>query len=99
MSSLNKSSTTAKPRERNVGQTNPQSESEQTFSIQPHPATTNDPQDLQRKREPGGGLQTSDPLAAYRTPGPMIPSSEMQAKLEKPLSKEELQARAAELNK
>ncbi|KAG6864661.1 hypothetical protein C0991_007997 [Blastosporella zonata] len=96
-SSFNKSTPAQSKGQPTTGQTNP--ESEAVFSIQPHPATTNDPQDLQRKREPGGGLQTSDPMAAHHAHGPFIPTQDMQKNLEKPLSKNELQARAAELNK
>ncbi|KAG6856682.1 hypothetical protein H0H87_001897 [Tephrocybe sp. NHM501043] len=97
-SSVNESSTSANAKgQPTAGQSN--SGTEGTFSILPHPATTNDPQDLQRKREPGGGLQTSDPLAPHHAHGPVIPTREMLQNLEQPLSQDELRARAAELNK
>ncbi|RDB26621.1 hypothetical protein Hypma_005544 [Hypsizygus marmoreus] len=71
--------------------------SEPTFSTLPHPAKTNDPADLQPK-QPGGGLATSDSMAAHHARDPYIPSPEIVNKLEEPLSREQLRARAAELN-
>ncbi|KAF9465903.1 hypothetical protein BDZ94DRAFT_1213775 [Collybia nuda] len=72
---------------------------EQSFSIQPHPAKTNDPADLQRGNQPGGGLGTSDPMAAHHARDPHVPSQQIMNNLEEPLSREELRARGAELNK
>ncbi|KAG6883952.1 hypothetical protein C0993_002548, partial [Termitomyces sp. T159_Od127] len=80
-----------------TGQQTQKDSSETTFTIQPHPATTNDPKDLQRNKEPGGGLQTSSSL--FHGPGPVIPDHQMQQNIGEPLSREELHARAAELNK
>jgi len=71
---------------------------EPTFSIQPHPAKSNDPADLQYKG-PGGGLATSNPMAAHHARGPHVPNQEILSNIEQPLSREELRARAAELNK
>ncbi|KAG5645668.1 hypothetical protein DXG03_005506 [Asterophora parasitica] len=70
---------------------------EQQFTTQPHPAKTNDPADLQRQ-QPGGGLATSDPMAAHHARDPYVPSQEIQSNLEQPLGRDELRARAAELN-
>ncbi|KAG5634876.1 hypothetical protein H0H81_000452 [Sphagnurus paluster] len=70
---------------------------EPTYSIQPHPATTNDPADLQPK-QPGGGLATSDPTSAFHARDPYVPSQEILKGLEPPLGRDELRARATELN-
>ncbi|KAK7436693.1 hypothetical protein VKT23_018948 [Stygiomarasmius scandens] len=67
---------------------------EPTFSIQPHPAKSNDPADLQPSG-PGSGLRNNDAMAAHHAHGPQIPNNQ----LEQPLSREELRARQAELNK
>jgi hypothetical protein len=73
---------------------------EQQCSIQPHPAKSNDPADLNRPQEgSGGGLGSSNPMAAFNTPGPYIPSNEIQNSLENPMGRDEMQARSAELNK
>ncbi|CEH12859.1 hypothetical protein CBOM_00818 [Ceraceosorus bombacis] len=65
-------------------------EQEQQFSIQPHPATTNDP-----STDPAlnGGASLKG------EPGPRILSSEESSKIGEPLSREELAKRSAELNK
>ncbi|CAD6893084.1 unnamed protein product [Tilletia controversa] len=75
------------------------SNDEQTFTIQPHPAKTNDPSD---PANTGSGAQPSaaQQAAAHVTgnnPGPHIPANV--SSLEEPLSKDELAARSAELNK
>ncbi|PRP84757.1 hypothetical protein PROFUN_07859 [Planoprotostelium fungivorum] len=57
-----------------------------TFHILPHPATDNNP-----NANDGQGV----PLSR----SPHVPSADILQNLEKPLSKEELRARAAELNK
>ncbi|KAG6916991.1 hypothetical protein DXG01_004335 [Tephrocybe rancida] len=41
--------------------------------------------DLQRNRQPGGGLQTSNPMDPYHAHGPFIPTREMEKNLEQPL--------------
>jgi len=69
--------------------------SEQQYSIQPHPAKTNDPADLQRQE----GLRSVDPMAAHRAREPYVPSPELQKNIEEPKSREELRARSEELNK
>jgi len=74
-------------------------DNEPSYSIQPHPAKSNDPADLQQPSQPGGGLATSNPMAAHHARDPHIPSQQIQNNMEKPLSREELQARSAELNK
>ncbi|KAH8109424.1 hypothetical protein DFH11DRAFT_1548228 [Phellopilus nigrolimitatus] len=50
---------------------------EQQFSIQPHPAKTNDPADL-NGTQAGGGLATAqNPASAvHNTPGPVIPNAD-----------------------
>ncbi|KAF5381587.1 hypothetical protein D9615_005417 [Tricholomella constricta] len=91
------SSTTDSPAQTQT-QPQPQSQSaEPTFSTQPHPAKTNDPADLQSGS--GGGLATSNPMAIHHARDPHVPSQEIQRNLEQPLGREELRARAAELNK
>ncbi|KAE8223680.1 hypothetical protein CF319_g3320 [Tilletia indica] len=75
------------------------SNDEQTFTIQPHPAQTNDPSD------PANSGSGSAPTAAQaaaaavsaNNPGPALPANA--SNLEEPASKEELAARSAELNK
>ncbi|KAJ7220554.1 hypothetical protein GGX14DRAFT_675132 [Mycena pura] len=75
----------------------PTSGNEPTFSILPHPAKTNDPADLQ----PGqtGGLASNPNEQAFHARDPHVPSQEVMAGLQQPLSREELQARQEELNK
>ncbi|KAN0065806.1 hypothetical protein ACQY0O_000936 [Thecaphora frezii] len=63
---------------------------EQSFTIQPHPATTNDP-----KAVPAFRSSLGDSVLGGK-PGPQILDT---SKLEEPLSKEELAKRSAELNK
>ncbi|KAF8066724.1 hypothetical protein FPV67DRAFT_1449878 [Lyophyllum atratum] len=72
-----------------------QSSEQPQYSIQPHPAKSNDPADLQRKE----GLQSSDPMAAHHAREPHVPSREIQSNLEQPLGRDELRARGEELNK
>ncbi|KZV65133.1 hypothetical protein PENSPDRAFT_656018 [Peniophora sp. CONT] len=74
-------------------------EEEQQFSIQPHPAKTNDPADLQGD-QPGGGLNSQhEPASAFHARGPYQPPSHITDNLEQPASRDELRARQAELNK
>ncbi|KAI0821468.1 hypothetical protein BC629DRAFT_1461213 [Irpex lacteus] len=77
---------------------NKSSEGEQQFSIQPHPARTNDPRDLEPPQV-GGGLNSNPEQQAFHTPGPYIPKQELTQNLEKPKGRDELRARSAELNK
>ncbi|KAJ6466855.1 hypothetical protein C8R45DRAFT_839032 [Mycena sanguinolenta] len=70
---------------------------EPTFSIQPHPAKTNDPADL--APEQTGGLASNPNEQAFHARDPHVPSTQVMASLEKPATREELQARQAELNK
>ncbi|KZV80112.1 hypothetical protein EXIGLDRAFT_781410 [Exidia glandulosa HHB12029] len=77
---------------------------EPTYSIQPHPAKTNDPSDLARPAPgmPGGGLnqgmQQYPDVAPYAAKGPFIPPPEIAGNLDKPATREELHARTAALN-
>ncbi|KAF8234550.1 hypothetical protein L208DRAFT_1393968 [Tricholoma matsutake] len=71
--------------------------SEPTFSIQPHPAKSNDPADLRHVQQ--GGLATSNQMAAHHARDPHVPTQEIQNNLEQPLSREEVRMRAEELNK
>ncbi|KAI0042768.1 hypothetical protein FA95DRAFT_532527 [Auriscalpium vulgare] len=71
-------------------------DSEQQFSIQPHPAKTNDPADLNRDT---GGLQSQQPAGALHARDPHVPSPQIVNSLEAPAPRDELRARAAELNK
>ncbi|KAJ7705454.1 hypothetical protein B0H17DRAFT_668679 [Mycena rosella] len=75
----------------------PAASSEEQFSIQPHPAKSNDPADLQPPQT--GGLASNPNEQAFHARDPHVPSQQVLAGLEQPLSREELQARAAELNK
>ncbi|KAI0653901.1 hypothetical protein C8Q70DRAFT_926877 [Cubamyces menziesii] len=75
----------------------PSQENEQTFSIQPHPAKTNDPRDLQPSL--GGGLNTNPEIGAFHARDPYVPSQEIKDNLPPAKSREELRARAQELNK
>ncbi|KAF8802358.1 hypothetical protein BYT27DRAFT_7196780 [Phlegmacium glaucopus] len=68
---------------------------EQSFSIQPHPAKTNDPADLQ----PSGGLRQGNAMDAFYARGPHVPSEDILKNLPEPLSREELQAKQAALKK
>ncbi|EST06866.1 hypothetical protein PSEUBRA_003660 [Kalmanozyma brasiliensis GHG001] len=61
---------------------------EQSFTIQPHPATTNDP-----NHDPALGDKQN---AFGGKPGPAVVNTEQ---LEEPASREELAKRSAELNK
>ncbi|THG99506.1 hypothetical protein EW145_g7253 [Phellinidium pouzarii] len=90
-----------KTRRHSSGPKNPQAENgEQQFSIQPHPAKTNNPVDLQPEPEQGGLASARDPASAvHSTPGPVIPNAEIQQNIPPPASHDELSARAAELNK
>ncbi|KAI0360645.1 hypothetical protein OH77DRAFT_1470819 [Trametes cingulata] len=72
-------------------------ENEQTFSIQPHPAKTNDPRDLQPSL--GGGLNTNPEVGAFHARDPYVPPSQITDNLPPPKSRDELRARAQELNK
>ncbi|KAJ7176683.1 hypothetical protein C8R46DRAFT_1213270 [Mycena filopes] len=70
---------------------------EQQFSIQPHPAKSNDPADLQPPQT--GGLASNPNEQAFHARDPHVPSQQVMAGLEQPASREELKARQAELNK
>ncbi|KAF8994040.1 hypothetical protein BDQ17DRAFT_1311813 [Cyathus striatus] len=75
-------------------QTSNSGSNEPTYSIQPHPAKTNDPADLQ----PSGGLRNQGGMEAFHARDPYVPSKEIRDNLPEPLSREELQARTAALN-
>ncbi|KAJ7678131.1 hypothetical protein DFH06DRAFT_1167949 [Mycena polygramma] len=79
------------------GKSDDKKNEEQSFSIQPHPAKTNDPADLQQEQT--GGLASNPNAGAFHARDPHVPSQQVMAGLEKPASKEELEARQAELNK
>ncbi|KAJ7472333.1 hypothetical protein B0H11DRAFT_1811663 [Mycena galericulata] len=70
---------------------------EPTYSIQPHPAKSNDPADLAPPQT--GGLASNPNEQAFHARDPHVPSQQVMAGLEKPATREELHARAAELNK
>ncbi|GHJ86962.1 hypothetical protein NliqN6_3364 [Naganishia liquefaciens] len=75
-------------------------EEDKQFSIQPHPAKTNNPADLGQDPSQGSsGLVGSNPNAMASTgPGIQVLTDEQARGLEKPKSREELQAAAAKLN-
>ncbi|KAF8586748.1 hypothetical protein K439DRAFT_1340166 [Ramaria rubella] len=70
----------------------------QQFTIQPHPAKTNDPRDLEPP-QPGAGLNNKPEIAAHHAHGPQIPNEAIVSNLEQPASREELKRRAEELNR
>ncbi|TFK50455.1 hypothetical protein OE88DRAFT_1660868 [Heliocybe sulcata] len=70
---------------------------EQSFSIQPHPAKSNNPGDLEPP-QPGGGLNSNPELGAFHARDPHVPSQEIRNNLPEPASRDELKARSAQLN-
>ncbi|KIY52140.1 hypothetical protein FISHEDRAFT_70098 [Fistulina hepatica ATCC 64428] len=80
----------AKELERNAAKEH----NEPTYSIQPHPAKTNDPADLQPKHQGGGLRGAGHAFQAFDVPGPQIPHDMPAAQ-----SHDELQARQEQLNK
>ncbi|ORY27356.1 hypothetical protein BCR39DRAFT_538451 [Naematelia encephala] len=70
---------------------------EQQFTIQPHPAKTNNPSDLTSEPAEHGGLQSAS-ANAYNARGPHVPTKEIAQGLEKPKTHDELKAEAAKLN-
>ncbi|KAI0002472.1 hypothetical protein BJV74DRAFT_765382 [Russula compacta] len=75
-----------------------QQPSEQLYSIQPHPAKTNDPADLAGDPQSGRGLTSQAGVGVFNAREPHIPSKDILDNVEQPKSREELRARAAELN-
>ncbi|TBU28468.1 hypothetical protein BD311DRAFT_806920 [Dichomitus squalens] len=72
--------------------------SQPTYSIQPHPAKTNDPRDLEPP-QPGGGLNSNPEYGAFHARDPYIPPAHIANNLPPPQTREQLRARQAELNK
>nr|GAT58932.1 predicted protein [Mycena chlorophos] len=71
-----------------------------TQETNPHPAKTNDPADLQGPgSEQTGGLASNPNEAVFHARDPHVPSAQIMASLEQPLSKEELAKRKEELNR
>ncbi|KAI0028874.1 hypothetical protein K488DRAFT_57605 [Vararia minispora EC-137] len=70
-------------------------DAQKEYSIQPHPAKTNDPADLQ----PHGGLNSNHQADAFHARDPHVPAPHIANNLPEPASREELRARQAELNK
>ncbi|KZT25881.1 hypothetical protein NEOLEDRAFT_1132881 [Neolentinus lepideus HHB14362 ss-1] len=79
------------------GKHNNQGQGEQSFNIQPHPAKTNDPRDLEPP-QPGGGLNSKPEYGALHARDPYVPSEEIKNSLPQPASRDELRARSAQLN-
>ncbi|KAL1727885.1 hypothetical protein EV714DRAFT_216331 [Schizophyllum commune] len=71
---------------------------DQQVSIQPHPAKSNDPADL-NPPQPGGGMRHDGGMEAHHARDPHVPAPEVLSSLPEPATHEELQARQAELNK
>ncbi|KAF9028883.1 hypothetical protein BDZ89DRAFT_986431 [Hymenopellis radicata] len=71
---------------------------EQQFTIQPHPAKTNDPADLQ-PAPPGGGLRSDPVMGAHHARDPHIPSPQIMNNMPAAMSREEYAKREAELNR
>ncbi|OSX62077.1 hypothetical protein POSPLADRAFT_1046528 [Postia placenta MAD-698-R-SB12] len=76
----------------------PSQKNEPTFNILPHPAKSNDPKDLEPP-QPGGGLNSNPEQQAFHARDPYVPSADLLKNVEQPLSREELRARTAQLNK
>ncbi|KAF8483584.1 hypothetical protein DFH94DRAFT_690064 [Russula ochroleuca] len=70
---------------------------EQSYSIQPHPAKSNDPADLAGGPQPQPGHAQAG-TGAFHARDPHVPSEDILSRLEQPKTREELRARAAELN-
>ncbi|EPQ51218.1 hypothetical protein GLOTRDRAFT_49138 [Gloeophyllum trabeum ATCC 11539] len=79
------------------GSGNSQPSNEPTYSIQPHPAQTNDPRDLEPPQL-GGGLNSKPEYQAFHARDPHVPSKEIRDNMPQPASREELKARSAQLN-
>ncbi|KAH7920836.1 hypothetical protein BV22DRAFT_988593, partial [Leucogyrophana mollusca] len=73
-------------------------EQEQSFSIQPHPAKSNNPAEVEGPQL-GAGLNSNPEMQAHHARDPHVPSREILNSLEQPKSREELQKRAEELNR
>ncbi|KAI0314179.1 hypothetical protein OF83DRAFT_469648, partial [Amylostereum chailletii] len=73
------------------------STSEQQFTTQPHPAKSNDPSDLNAPI--GAGLNSNHEANVHHARDPHVPAPHIVNNLEEPLSREELRARQAELNR
>ncbi|KAL4400254.1 hypothetical protein ACI68E_003170 [Malassezia pachydermatis] len=69
-------------------------QSDPSFSIQPHPAKSNDPNATTGQAPTDAASGT-----VQANPGPRILDTQTASQLEKPLSDEELQKRSEELNK
>ncbi|RSH77641.1 uncharacterized protein EHS24_003201 [Apiotrichum porosum] len=71
-----------------------QNNDQQQFTIQPHPATTNDPADLARQGESAfaGGSNV------FNTPGQNIPTAQVAAALEDPKTRAQLAEEVKKLN-
>ncbi|KAI0782771.1 hypothetical protein C8Q75DRAFT_727273 [Abortiporus biennis] len=95
-------STSPKPKQQQQQQQQPASglgdDGHPTMSIQPHPAMTNDPKDLEPP-QPGGGLNSNPEIGAFHARDPYVPSKEILDNLPPAESNEALKARSAELNK
>ncbi|RDX54539.1 hypothetical protein OH76DRAFT_1340857 [Lentinus brumalis] len=74
-----------------------QQQNEPSFGILPHPAKTNDPRDLEPP-QPGGGLNSKPESEAFHARDPHVPSPQVLNNLPPAKSREELRARAQELN-
>ncbi|KAH9965309.1 hypothetical protein BC827DRAFT_1183785 [Russula dissimulans] len=75
------------------------SSKEQSFSVQPHPAKSNNPSDLAGRPSSGQGSNPQSEAGIFTSPGPQILSKDVLDQLEQPETREELRARTAELNK
>ncbi|KAG1838150.1 hypothetical protein DFJ58DRAFT_134157 [Suillus subalutaceus] len=76
-----------------------QGQQEQQFNILPHPAQSNEPEDLVRRPRCDAGLTSKPEFYAYHARDPHVPNKDIVNSLEAPLSREELHRRAEELNK
>ncbi|KAJ3742216.1 hypothetical protein DFH05DRAFT_1403344 [Lentinula detonsa] len=74
---------------------------EQSFSIQPHPAKTNNPADLQNPAPGTGmGLNNSEQMAPFHARDPHVPTDpQVLEAVGKQEGRDELRARQAELNR
>ncbi|KAH8103406.1 hypothetical protein BXZ70DRAFT_728138 [Cristinia sonorae] len=74
-------------------------DSEPTYSIQPHPARSEDPRDLEPPQL-GGGLNSNPEYNAFHAKGPYVPTQEVLNNVQGPAAgRDELSARQADLNR
>ncbi|TCD69294.1 hypothetical protein EIP91_008049 [Steccherinum ochraceum] len=80
-------------------QTDRSNSNEPTYSIQPHPAKSEDPRDLEPPQL-GGGLNSNPEYGAFHARDPHVPNQAVLNEVKQPAaSRDELRARQEELNR